>query len=170
MNWGGSAHRATGSPALIAHGTGMRSLRSRYGHAIAKVVEQQSDRPRLRSESHVRSLYGNTADLLVAHSLETTSVHVVSKFSASVRSHPAVGYFINGQLTYVLSAMVLPVQNVDGELFGVHLTFLAGDGNGKAAVEPARKIYGFEKRGRDKVATRWVSGWASLRASKLPWP
>ncbi len=115
--------------------------------------------PRLRSESRAIAVWQHSR-LASCTLAETTSVHVVSKFSASVRSHPAVGYFINGQLTYVLSAMVLPVQNVDGELSGVHLTFLAGDGNGKAAVEPARKIYGFEKGGA--IMLRPVGEWLGL--------
>ncbi len=41
-----------------------------------------------------------------------------------------------------LSAMVAAVQGVDGQLVGVHRTWLAADGSSKANIEPARMALG----------------------------
>jgi putative DNA primase/helicase len=41
-----------------------------------------------------------------------------------------------------LPAMVAPVVNIDGELIGIHRTYLDASGNGKAAVEPNRMMLG----------------------------
>jgi phage/plasmid primase-like uncharacterized protein len=47
--------------------------------------------------------------------------------------HPSAGY---------LPAMVARIDSADGELIGIHRTFLRPDGSGKADIEPAKAMLG----------------------------
>lgn len=56
---------------------------------------------------------------------------------------PALDYWRAGdppEKLATLPALIAPVQAPAGELAGLHLTYLAPDGNGKAALDPPRKL------------------------------
>src|SRR5579863_391245 len=52
-----------------------------------------------------------------------------------------------------LPAMVAAIVNVQGELMGIHRTFLRPDGTGKADVEPQRKMLGRVAGGAVRLAS-----------------
>lgn len=59
------------------------------------------------------------------------------------RYPPALDYWRAGnppEKVATLPALIAPVQAPSGDLAGLHLTYLAPDGSGKAALDPARKL------------------------------
>ena len=53
----------------------------------------------------------------------------------------------------VLPAMLARIDNVDGELIGIHRTYLRRDGSGKSDVEPAKAMLGRAAGGAVRLAT-----------------
>ncbi len=68
---------------------------------------------------------------------------------SSIRFHPGLKHPSSG----VWPAMVaLVTHGADGKLIGIHRTFLARDGNGKAPVEPAKMMLGPCRGGAVRLA------------------
>lgn len=60
---------------------------------------------------------------------------------ASLRFHPALWYSPG----VYLPSMVAAIEEADGDIVGVHRTFLKPDGSGKAEVKPNKKALGRER-------------------------
>ena len=54
--------------------------------------------------------------------------------------HPACKYFDAGKVSGTYPAMVAPIRDLVGRVVGLHRTYLAADGSGKAAVDDPKKM------------------------------
>jgi hypothetical protein len=84
--------------------------------------------------------------------------------NARLRCHPTMPYLADGreqsELVHEGPAMLAPIQGTNG---GMHITWLAADGRGKASVVPAKKVRGskaggFLDLGGAEGAERLVAG------------
>jgi hypothetical protein len=75
------------------------------------------------------------------------------KIPSSLKLHPALGYYDgDGNLIGNYPVMIAPVQGVNGELIGLHRTYLDPAGDGKAQVVAPKKLSGSSKGGAIRLA------------------
>jgi putative DNA primase/helicase len=126
------------------------------GAPDAKVEDRPQDsEAELRRAAHKRSiaqtlwdrshaLWGTVAE---AYLWQVRGVsHGVNELG-DVRFLPSVHHQPYGQEGPTFPAMIGAIRQGPGDLTGVHLTFLAPDGTGKADVSPSRKMIGQAKGG-----------------------
>ena len=106
--------------------------------------DAEAQRKRARSIDLARNIWRGTkpaAGTIVETYLRSRAIAMPPP--ATLRFHPCLGYKDpDKDLTIFLPAMVAPVQDANGDLCGIHRTYIARDGSGKADVASPKKMLG----------------------------